>query len=183
MSNVMTEVLHTRVAYQLSVAKWFIFLGIFSALSIVLPYACHQFGVAGIVFLPMHFAVLLAGMVMGMRGGVVVGLVSPLISYATSGMPPAVSLFPITVELVTYGVVAGFMFHSLKKSVLLSLFAALIAGRIVSLALVSFILGRTGAGNQFHSLFVLATPGLAIQIVLIPVLVAKITRFLETKDS
>jgi len=23
MSNVMTEVLHTRVAYQLSVAKWF----------------------------------------------------------------------------------------------------------------------------------------------------------------
>ncbi|MBU4483899.1 ECF transporter S component, partial [bacterium] len=98
-------------------------------------------------------------------------------------MPPAISLFPITIELITYGAVVGLMFHTLKKSILSSLFSAMIAGRIASILLVSIILGRVGMAHQFYSLFVLAIPGLIIQIALIPPLVVKISHFLQDQES
>jgi hypothetical protein len=168
--------------YQLGLAKWFLFLTIFSALGITLPFLCHQFGVAGAVFLPIHFAVLTAGMVMGIRGGLIVGLVSPVLSFAISGMPPPASLFPMTVEVMTYGIVAGFMLHTLHKSAIVSLIISLVAGRLVSLTLVSLILGRVEFTHQLYNLFIIALPGIAIQLALIPSLLNVISGFQGRKE-
>ncbi|MFH1829399.1 MAG: ECF transporter S component [Pseudomonadota bacterium] len=168
--------------YQLNLAKWFLFLTIFSALGIALPCLCHEFGVAGKVFLPIHFAVMTAGMVMGMRGGLIVGLISPVLSFAISGVPPVASVFYMTVEVTTYGVVAGFVLHTLHKSAIVSLIVSLLAGRLVSLVMATLILGRVGFSHQLYKLFIIALPGIIIQLALIPPLLKVICSHLGKKE-
>ncbi|RKY70366.1 MAG: ECF transporter S component, partial [Candidatus Latescibacterota bacterium] len=48
----------------------------------------HQFGIAGKVFLPMHFPVIVAGLLFGPFSGLLVGLFSPVLSFLLTGMPP-----------------------------------------------------------------------------------------------
>ena len=60
---------------------------IFVALAVALPWIAHQFNLAGPTFLPMHLFVLVAGLLFGWRAGLIVGFLTPLVSFATSGMP------------------------------------------------------------------------------------------------
>src|SRR5512133_2769825 len=76
---------------------------LFVALSVTVPWVFHQFGVAGQVFLPMHFFVLAAGLLFGWQAGLLVGLCSPALSHALAGMPVSVMLPQVTLELASYG--------------------------------------------------------------------------------
>lgn len=161
--------------------KWTLFLAIFTTLAVGLPYLCHQFGLAGMIFLPLHFAVLTAALVMGLRGGVVVALAGPVLSYSISAMPPAHSLFPITVELVTYAVVANIVIRKFKMPAILSLAIAMIAGRLVSIALVCMVLRTIPFSTQLHYVFITGIPGILIQLALIPPLSAKVINYLGNR--
>ena len=57
-----------------------------AAAAIALPAACHLLNAPVRALLPMHWPVLLAGLVFGWRGGLAVGLLVPLSSFALSGM-------------------------------------------------------------------------------------------------
>ena len=76
---------------------------VFVLLDVLVPWVFHQFHLAGPTFLPMHIFVLIAGLVFGWRAGLIVGLLTPLASYAVSGMPVLRILPQIAVELSAYG--------------------------------------------------------------------------------
>jgi hypothetical protein len=162
------------VGCDLGALRWALFLTIFTALAILLPYACHQFALAGKVFLPMHFAVLTAAIVMGLRGGVAVALASPALSYALSGMPQVQSLIPTTVELATYAVVIDVAARRLRMPLVLSLVAAMVLGRFASIALASLVLQNTPLASQARKLFVIGIPGMLIQLALVPLISSRI---------
>lgn len=151
---------------------------LFLALGLVLPTAFHAIG-AGTVFLPMHIPVLLCGFVCGWQYGAAVGLLTPLISYVITGMPP---LFPIgaamMLELCAYGLLTGLLFK--KINVYFSLLAAMLGGRLVSGAANAVLLGMAGKPYGISvfltSSFVTALPGIVLQLVLIPVLVVALQR-------
>ena len=68
--------------------RLYTYVGIFVALDVAIPWLCHIIHpLTGPMFLPMFFFVLLAGVLFGWRAGVLVGLLTPLVSYGISGMP------------------------------------------------------------------------------------------------
>ena len=79
----------------------YIFTTGFVLLNVAVPWIFHQFHLAGPTFLPMHIFVLMAGLLFGWRTGLIVGLLSPLASYATSGMP-VLRILPQIVMLIPF---------------------------------------------------------------------------------
>lgn len=126
--------------------------------SYVLPSVAHAMGIPVRTFLPMHWPVLLAGLVYGWRSGLLIGLSAPLASYALSGMPPLFMLPAMTVELGVYGLATGVAREVLKLGWFLSTLAALAVGRVIFLGYVF----ATGSVSQSFVPYVQAamTPGL-----------------------
>ena len=150
------------------------------ALGVLLPLvSAHGFGIPGTVLLPMHIPVLLCAFLAGPLWGAVVGLVLPILNTLLTGMPVIFPMAPImTAELFTYGLVGGTvykLFGYSKKyiAILLSLLCAMIAGRL-SYGLMVWILLLFGASLGKITLIgaiVTGLPGIAIQLVLIPIIV------------
>ncbi|MEA5001930.1 MAG: ECF transporter S component [Christensenella sp.] len=145
------------------------------AAGMLLPMVFHAFGGgAGQVFLPMHIPVLVCGLICGWKYGGICGFILPLLSSFATGMPP---LYPIGVvmmfELCVYGIVSGLLYR--KLNVYLALIGAMLAGRVVSGLLNTILLGMAGTPYSFEifltNSFVVALPGIIIQIIVIPILV------------
>ena len=163
----------------------------FLALAFVMPYLTGQIPEVGAMLCPMHLPILLAGFLCGPLWGAAVGLVAPLLRSVTLGMPP---LFPtataMAFELLTYGLIAGLMHRLLPKRrgyIYLSLVIAMIVGRLVWGAASFICLGVSGTSFTFSAFLAGAVtgalPGIAAQIVLIPLLVMLLEspRFLGKK--
>ena len=152
-----------------------IFSGVFVALSVLTPYIAHQFNLAGNIFLPMHFFVLMAGLLFGWRMGLIVGLFTPLVSFLTSGMPPYAILPQLTLEIGAYGLVAGILRQNFKLNPWFSLIGAIILGRVVLFSVITF-------SPAIFDTLKTALPGIIIQITLHPLITFYIIDFLK-KDS
>lgn len=162
----------------------------FLALAMLLPFITGQVPSIGNMLCPMHIPVLLCGFICGPVYGGLVGFISPVLRYILFAMPPLVpNGIPMSFELLTYGLVSGFLFQLLQRKtsgIYLSLLAAMIAGRVVWGFVKSLILGLSG--SQFTlSMFIAgaltnAIPGIILQLILIPLLVMSISKF-EKKNS
>lgn len=150
------------------------------ASAVALPQVFHQAGMllglgtaVGQTFLPMHLSVILVGLVAGPAVGVVSGALAPLASFALSGMPVVTSLPFMVIELAAYGLVAGLM-RSVRMPVVLRVLVTQVAGRVV-LTLATFgavaLLGSAASATAIWTTTLVAgLPGIAIQLVLLPVL-------------
>ena len=161
---------------------------VFVLLDVLVPWVFHQFHLAGPTFLSMHIFALIAGLVFGWRAGLIVGLLTPLASYAISGMPVLRILPQIAVELSVYGLVAGTLRERFNLRVIWSLLGAMIAGR---LALCLGVLGiyltigeiYSPLGLEANPFFVVWSvikqgwPGIVIQLASIPVIIWLVGKF------
>lgn len=109
--------------------------GFFLALAMVLPGAIGAVNPAiGAAISPLHIPVLLCGFVCGKKCGFWVGMFTPILKVAIYGVPMLFVAVPMCFELATYGLVVGFMYEKLGKSVkntYISLIVAMLSGRIV----------------------------------------------------
>ena len=103
--------------------------------SVILPQIFHAIGtISGTgakvasAFLPMHIPVILAGFIGGPAVGVIAGILSPLASFAISGMPTAALLPFMVIELGVYGLVSG-LISTAKLNSFTQLIIVQIAGR------------------------------------------------------
>lgn len=156
-----------------------ILAALFLALAYVLPFLTGQIPEIGSMLCPMHLPVLVCGFICGPVWGAVVGFVAPLFrSILAGGFPP---MFPTAVcmafELAAYGAISGLMHKLLpskKPFIYCSLLIAMIAGRLVWGAAM-FIFVGTGGGFTLAAFlagaFTNATPGIILQIVLVPAIV------------
>lgn len=151
------------------------------ALALLLPQAFHLIGMqqAGQLFLPMHIPVLIGGMMLGWQYGLLLGIMSPLLSFALTGMPSADRVIFMMLELMSYGGIAGLCYQSLriKERPLggyISLILAMIAGRVVygtaiSLAALLFHLNLGGFAAVWAAL-ITGMPGIVTQMLFLPAL-------------
>lgn len=155
---------------------------LYLALAVVLPIGFHALGIAGRVFLPMHFAVLLAGFLAGPWSGLVVGLLAPGLSHLLTGMPPTYAVPLMSLELPMYGLVAGIAYLRLRMNIYVALVLAMIVGRLMfglGLLVLGLFMNLPYTAAQFFSTggaIVSGLPGIVIQIVLIPIIVAAVRR-------
>jgi niacin transporter len=145
------------------------------AIGIVLPLAFHAIPNAGRILLPMHIPILLCGIVLGFPYGLIVGILTPLLSSFITGMPPLGILPPMLFELGTYGAISSVIMQYIKIDnlyirIYTSLISAMILGRIIFGVLNSLIFSVGDYSMQMWvtAAFITALPGIIIQIVLIP---------------
>ena len=154
----------------------------FVSLAVLVPWVFHQFHLAGPTFLPMHIFVLMAGLLFGWRAGVIVGLLTPLASYAVSGMPVLTILPQILIELSAYGLIAGVLREKYNLRAIWSLLGAMIGGRLallLALLVIYLVAGEsysplgleTSPFVAFSSVIKQGWPGVVIQLVSIPALI------------
>ena len=167
---------------QLSYAKKIVYSAVSIALCVVLPMAFHAVQNAGTIFLPMHIPVLLCGLMCGWPYGFICGLLGPLISSLTTGMPPAAMLPSMMIECAVYGCVSGAMMQLVhtKKPVAdlyISMTTAMILGRVLAGLAKSWILSPgTAPFAWVTTSLVMGIPGIVIQLVLIPLVVISLTK-------
>ncbi len=154
----------------------------FVSLAVLVPWVFHQFHLAGPTFLPMHIFVLTAGLLFGWRAGLAVGLLTPLASYAVSGMPVLTILPQVLIELSAYGLIAGILREKYNLRAIWSLLGAMIGGRLallLALLMIYLVAGETysplGLETSpfvaFSSVIKQGWPGVVIQLVSIPALI------------
>ena len=148
------------------------------ALCLVLPFLTGQIPQIGSALCPMHLPVLLAGFICGPWWAAAAGFIAPLLRHLIFGMPPILTAIAMAFELLTYGIVSGLLYRLLPKKtgyIYLSLIGAMIVGRVVWGVVQVIILGLSGSPFTWAAFWagaiVNATPGIIVQLVLIPLLV------------
>lgn len=161
--------------------KSYILTAVFVSLSVAVPWGFHQFHLAGATYLPMHIFVLMAGLAFGWRAGLVTGLLSPLASFAVSGMPVMTILPQVTVEIAAYGLLSGLLAEKFRLEATWSLLGAMAGGRLALLVFlsVSYLLGgqihsplgpEAGPLNALWTVIRLGWPGILVQLLSLPLL-------------
>lgn len=158
--------------------KKVVLTALFIALGLTLPMITANVPMIGNMLLPMHFPIIICGLICGAGYGALAGVITPLLRSFIFGMPP---LFPIATamafELAVYGAVAGLVYVIIQKnkgSVYPALIISMLSGRAVW-GVVTFILfrmmGKTLTLQMFLAgAFTNAIPGIVGQLIIIPVL-------------
>ena len=98
--------------------KDLVWAALFLAIGIVIPYVFHVTSLPGQIFLPMHIPVLLCGVILGKKYGLILGILLPFVNSVLLGMP---AIFPTGVsmafELATYGIVTGLLYKDKKYNI------------------------------------------------------------------
>jgi Protein of unknown function (DUF1393). len=151
---------------------------LFTAVGVVLPLAFHSVPNAAMVFLPMHIPVLMCGLIAGPFYGLVCGALTPVLSSLFTEMPPMAIIPSIVAELAVYGLVSGILIRVVRThrtifNIYVALIGAMLVGRGVMGLLNAFVFsgGAYSLKIWLAASFVTALPGIAIQLVLIPILI------------
>ncbi len=160
--------------------KKLILSAVFLGIGIVLPLLTGQLKEIGDSLLPMHLPVMLCGIICGYKYGFSVGILLPFIRSLSFGMPP---LYPnavwMALELATYGLVIGLLYHKSKKlrkgHLIFALAISMIAGRIVWGISKAMLLGIAGKPFTIEAFliggFVDSILGIILQFIFIPLIV------------
>jgi len=162
----------------MSNTKKLVITAMFVAIGIVLPLAVHTIPNTGRIFLPMHIPILLCGLIVGFPYGLACGIITPLLSSLITGMPPAAMLPAMVCELAAYGTVSSLLMRyvtvkNLFARTYIALIGAMLIGRIFFgiLNSIIFFAGSYSMQMWLTASFITALPGVAIQIVIIPIIV------------
>jgi len=135
--------------------------------AVLLPALAHWLNWPIYWLLPMHWPVVVAGLVYGASAGALVGLAAPWVSFALSGMPAGPSLGVMTLELCAYGFLSGLLRSRLRWTAFTCVAVALLAGRVLAVG------SHLMMGAVFGTLAVTFGKGLAAglaQVALLPLL-------------
>lgn len=157
----------------------------FIAVGIILPFFTGQIPKIGAMMLPMHLPIILCGLICGWKWGAAAGFVTPLMRSVLFHFPV---LYPNAVamafELMTYGLVAGYIYGKSKwqciRALYRALVAAMIAGRLVWALAEIILLGLSGTKFTFEmflaSSITNSIPGIIIQLVFIPLMMVALDK-------
>lgn len=154
-----------------------IFSLVFCLLAIAAPWILHHFNMAGPRFLPINFFVILATLLLGWRSGLVVGVFSLLISFEILKMPPVAILPRIFIEMLCLIILIDYFKFKKRLSNLKSSILSIISAKAVIVFVIAISTFKLlQVKSIFNELFVLAWPGILLQILLIPLLLLIITK-------
>jgi len=148
----------------------------FVGVSVLAPAVFHAFGVAGQVFLPIYFLVLLSSLMFGWRVGLAVAVFSPLANFSFLAMPA----LPILPYVIFKGTVLALIILLVEK-IKINKFVGLILALLVY-QLIGFLVIMVFAHNfKLASMDLMAGyPGLLAQLVLVILFSVK---FYEQQDN
>lgn len=161
----------SKPVLKLSGIRAYFFQILLIGTAVILPLIAHSSGAPVRYILPMHWPVIIAGLVYGWRSGALTGFMSPIVSYLISGFPMPNIIPSMTMELLTYGLIAGFLREKTTLNPWLSVTIALVVGRFVFI--LSVLLTHANIANYMEYFKAALLPGIVaglMQIILLPLL-------------
>ncbi len=160
----------------------------FLSLAFVMPFLTGQIPDIGSMLCPMHIPVILCGFICGAPWGLVVGITAPLLRSLILGMPPFFpTAFSMAFELAAYGFLAGLLYRVLpkkKRNIYVALVLSMIAGRLIWGVVQFFCMGldttRFGLSAFWAGAVANALPGIAIQLILVPIIIVILEKAKES---
>lgn len=153
--------------------------------AIALPQVLHVLGAAsgigtalGEIFLPMHLPIILTGLLIGPFAAGAAGFISPLISFALTGMPSSAMLPFMMIELAAYGICAG-AFRNVKIPDIVKVLIVQIVGRAIRAG--AILIGFYGLGSVIKPMIVFTSVkvgliGIALQLIIIPLAIYRLRK-------
>lgn len=140
-------------------------------MGLILPKLFHMVNMAGPIFLPMFYPILIGGLLLGWKYGLALGIIIPFISSVLTGMPPFYpTAFLMAIQLGTMGAVIGLA--NKKFNSLISLIIAQIIGNIAYCLGMVVLLGISGdkfvLGSILTAVFIKSLPGIILLWICIP---------------
>jgi len=136
----------------------------------------------GETFLPMHLPILLVGLLAGPYAGAVAGLLSPLASFALTGMPASAMLPFMMIELCAYGLVAGLL-RICRMPTTLKVLIVQLAGRgarAVAVLLAVYAFSNTAVSpTSIYTSIVTGLFGMILQLVLLPLICHRVEHMMQ----
>lgn len=130
----------------------------------------------GEIFLPMHLPIILMGFFVGPYAAGIAGLLSPLVSFALTGMPSNGMLPFMMIELCVYGICAGLL-KDVKFLTIAKVLIAQIAGRLVragAIAVGFYVFDSAVNPTVVLTSITAGLFGIILQLVIIPLAVYRI---------
>lgn len=158
---------------------------LFVAIGIVLPYFTMNIKAFGKMLLPMHYPVMLCGLICGESYGLFVGLLLPILRYFIVGTP---IIYPtalaMCIELAVYGFAIGFLYNRSKYKCIIALYRCLIITMVLGRVLwgITYYILLRFIGQQFTaymfltSAFISGIPGIIGQLIIIPIIAIAINK-------
>lgn len=163
-----------------------------ASIAVILASVFHMLGGQYIatLFSPMHFPILLCGILCGPWLGAIGGFVSPIISFAAAGRPPfPTQMVPMVLELTVYGFLTGLMRWVFLKNPktnrfasVLALVIAMVAGRLINAFVGAFFMMGSEStyfaalAAKLASNFGSTWAGVILQLTLIPAILFALQR-------
>ena len=168
-----SEVIVQRRTQQLTLSAMFV------ALAVLFPMLFHTVGL-GATFLPMFWPVAAAAFFLSAPLAVAVGILAPLLSFLTTGMPPISPpiLHVIIVELLAMIGTIELLYHKTKLGLTWILLLGLIFSRIVLFFVVMVLAPLLGLPEKLFSagMVIQGLPGVLAILIVVPITVSRIKR-------
>jgi hypothetical protein len=149
----------------------------FIALGVLFPILFHAAGL-GSLFLPMFWPVAAAGFFLPVSFALLVGVLTPVLSFLMTGMPPlAPPVLQIMLpELAILAAGTGLLYRKAGLPVWLSLFLGLALSRIILFVFAGLFGAALGLPPKWASAAMLigSLPGVVFILVLVPLLVGRL---------
>ena len=144
---------------------------LFSTLGLIFPVLFHLLGL-GSAFLPMFIPILMGAVLVPPAVAFSMAVITPLMSFLFTGMPPIYPpiLIIVLAELITVSWLSSLLFYRKKISIWLTLFIALTADRLLLFLFIRLAARQLGFPEQFYSLAAVAygLPGIILIFLIIP---------------
>jgi hypothetical protein len=120
----------------------------------------------------MFIPVVMASTLLPVKFAVSVGIITPLVSFIFSGMPPLYPpILPLVVcELILISLITSQLYFKNRKPILFTLLIALAADRLVLFFFVSFFAKYLGFPENFYSFAAVlyGLPGIILILIVVP---------------
>ena len=150
---------------------------LFIALGILFPILFHGTGL-GSILLPMFWPVALSAFFLPLTFSLMVGVLTPVISFLVTGMPPISPpiLYVVIFELMALVVCEYFLFYKSHLRIFFVVLVSLFASRVVLFIFSGLIAPMLGLPPKVFSLLsvIKGMPGVFVMIIIIPLILRKI---------
>ena len=151
----------------------------FTALGVLFPQMFHMLGL-GATFLPMFLPVLAAGLLLPWRLAGTVGILTPVMSWMLTGMPPlSPPMLPLMiVELGTAALLVRTFRHTFGWPVIAAVAVTMTADRLVLYFIIEAVSAAAGIRHPLlgPGIVLAGLPGVALAIAVLPPAIALIER-------
>lgn len=141
--------------------RTYFYVSLFAVGSLILPQLCHLIPSGGQMFLPIYFFTLIASYKFGMKVGIAIAILSPVLNSLLFSMPPVAALPVILIKSFLLALIASYVASHCKMLSLLHLVFVVVVYQIAGSAIEWQITQNWKAATADLTIGI---PGMVIQI-------------------